>query len=111
MVCAFCGGPGRCRRGPTSAARTGPVDAFVAELGPVVATLREFLLRAEALRVVLLLDRGEESAALLIDLAAAGELEVAEDDDVRALPVDEFTTTAPLALPPVHPLPAIEVDP
>jgi hypothetical protein len=101
----------RHRRGAAPPARTGRVDPFAAELGSVVATLREFVLRAEALRTVLLLDRGEESAALVIDLDAAGELEVAEGDDVRAVSLDDFATAAPLELPPVHPLPAIEVDP
>jgi hypothetical protein len=87
------------------------MDPFAAELGSVVATLREFVLRTEALRAVLLLDRGEESTALVIDLDAAGELEVAEGDDVRAVSLDHLATAAPLELPPVHPLPAIEVDP
>jgi hypothetical protein len=87
------------------------MDAPGAELGPLVATLRDFLLRAEALRAVLLVDRGEDAAAFVVDLDASGELEIAEGDEVHPLALDDFAATPPIALPPVHPLPAIEVDP
>jgi hypothetical protein len=87
------------------------MDAPAAELGPVVATLRELLVRADALRAVLLLDRGDDAPPLVVDLDAAGELEVAEGEAVSTLALADFATTAPLELPPVHPLPSVEVDP
>jgi hypothetical protein len=86
------------------------VDPLDSELGPAVATMREFLDRAEALRVVLLLDRGAEET-VVIDLDAAGEPELAERDDVRQVPVDAFAAARPLALPPVHPLTPVDVEP
>jgi hypothetical protein len=86
------------------------VEPLDSDLGPVVATVREFLDRAEALRAVLLLDRGAEEA-VVVDLDAAGDLELAEGDDVRQLHLDAFAAAHPLALPTVHPLTPVEVDP
>ena len=105
-------GPERAARGTrrNGAARTGPVEPLDSELAPVVATMREFLDRTEALRVVLLLDRGD-AEPVIIDLDAGGELELAEGDEVRPATLDAFADAPPRALPPIHPLTPVDVDP
>jgi hypothetical protein len=86
------------------------VEVSDLDLGTVVATLGSFLDRAEALRVVLLLDRGEDEEPLLVDLDAAGELEVGEGESVRALDPGAFAASTPLPVADARPLAPIEVD-
>ncbi|MCW3065895.1 MAG: hypothetical protein JWN32_3067 [Solirubrobacterales bacterium] len=80
------------------------------DLGPIVATLRAFLVQTEALRVVLLLDRGD-AEPLVVDCDAAGALEIADGEVIRSLEPGAFAADAPLPLPDVHRLPPVEVDP
>jgi hypothetical protein len=87
------------------------VDRFDPELAVAVATVQAFLDRAEALRAVLLLDRGEGEEPVVIDLDAAGELEIARGEEVRAVDPRDFSGAVPLGLGDVHPLAGIEVDP
>jgi hypothetical protein len=80
------------------------------DLGTVVATLRAFLDRAEALRVVVLLDRGEAEEPLLVDLDATGALDVGAGETVETLDLAEFAAGAPLPIEEARPLAPIEVD-
>jgi hypothetical protein len=72
--------------------------------GEAVATARAFARQARAIRVVLLIDRGEERAALLVDLDEAGDAEVTDDDVLTVIP-----RTAPT--PPPRPLPELRATP
>jgi hypothetical protein len=87
------------------------MDGTDPDLGAFVVTVQAFLGRAEALRAVLLLDRGEEAEPVIVDCDATGAVELAEGDEVRELEPGAFATSTPLALPDVHPLPPVEVDP
>jgi hypothetical protein len=78
-------------------------------LDAVGVTLRDFVSRAGAIRAVALLDRGDAGAPVVVDCDAAGAVEVEEAGEVRALPA--ASDAAPLVVPHVHPLPAMDVDP
>src|SRR4051794_33293283 len=83
------------------------------DLARAVATLRALIEQADALRAVLMLDRGEGLEPLVVDCAADGSAEVACGDDVRPWEVDGEAGAEPLALPlPDHvpPFPPLEVD-
>lgn len=78
-----------------------------------VATVRGFAAAAGALRVVLLLDRGEDRDALMVDCDAAGTVEVTDGDEIWEVPAGAAVPAVPHPLPHVHPVPAtaIEADP
>src|SRR6478752_1340880 len=78
-------------------------------LDAVGVTLRDFVSRAGAMRAVALLDRGEAGAPVVVDCDAAGGVEVEEAGEIRVLPA--VSGAAPLVVPHVHPLPAMDVDP
>lgn len=86
------------------------MDEREQRIATVAATLRTLLVQAGALRAIALLDRGEAHAPLVVDYSAAGELEVAEGEDVRALDPDALTA-ASVPLPAMRPLHGLEVDP
>jgi hypothetical protein len=78
-------------------------------LEAVGVTLRDFVSRAGAIRAVALLDPGDGGTPVVVDCDAAGAVEVEEAGEVRVLPA--ASDSAPLVVPHVHPLPAMDVDP
>jgi hypothetical protein len=78
-----------------------------------IATVRSFAERAGAQRVVLLVDRGAESDALMVDCAAGGAVELTAEGRTWALPADTAVPARPRALPDVRATPAsaVSVDP
>jgi hypothetical protein len=79
-------------------------------LGAFVATLRAFVARAGAERAVLLLDRGEGSSPLVLDVAAEGGVELDDGDEPIELGPADFAGAAPLELPDVRSLPPADVN-
>ena len=78
-----------------------------------VATARAFAARAQAERVVLLIDPGDESRATMVDCAADGAIVLTEGDRSWEIPAAAPVPAVPLALPEVRPAPptAIAFDP
>jgi hypothetical protein len=88
-------------------------ETALARHGDAVATAREFALRANALRVVLLIDRGEDDPPLMVDCDAAGEVEVTDGEAVATIPADAPAPAPAGPLPPdvrAIPATAISVD-
>jgi hypothetical protein len=81
--------------------------------GEAVATVRAFAEQAGALRVVLLVDSGDGSAATMLDCAADGALELAERDESWTVPADTPVPAPPRRLPELRPPPpsALTIDP
>ena len=75
--------------------------------------MRAFAERAGALRVVLLVDSGDGSAATMIDCGPDGALELAEHDDSWSVPAETPVTAAARPLPDLRPPPptALTIDP
>ena len=84
------------------------MQAALARHGEAVATAREFAHRSQALRVVLLIDRGEQ-APLMVDCDQLGEVEITDEDAVVTIPA-EAMTTAPPVVPDVRAIPATAVS-
>ena len=71
-------------------------ETALARHGEAVATAREFALRANALRVVLLIDRGDDDAPLgAIEHLAQALTAVARDLGNRSVATAEFATSDP----------------
>jgi hypothetical protein len=84
-------------------------ETALARHGEAVATAREFALKANALRVVLLIDRGDD-APLMVDCDAAGEVEVTDGETVATIPPDAHPEQPPKPLPDVRAVPATAVS-
>jgi hypothetical protein len=84
----------------------------LARHGEAVATARAFARGSGATRVVLLIDRGA-TAALMVDLDAAGDVEIVDEDAVATIPADALVPAEPHALPALRATPAsaIRIDP
>ena len=83
----------------------------VGELDPTVATLREFLHRANAVQVQAVVDRGPSDFPALISCGRLEPIEVVRGDHVVHLPHGvELAVEALPELPAVPPLPPFEVD-
>jgi len=77
----------------------------------ILATLQAFLEGSEALRAVLLLDRGDAAEPVVVDCLLDGSAEVAEGENVRALADYEWLDAAPLGpLPPLRSFGPLDVD-
>ena len=78
-----------------------------------VATVRAFTQMAGALRVVLLVDNGDGSAAAMLDCDAEGGLELAEQDERWSVPAGTPVKVPPRPLPELRPPPrsALTIDP
>jgi hypothetical protein len=83
-------------------------ETALARHGEAVATAREFALRANALRVVLLIDRGDETP-LMVDCDAQGEVEVTDGETVATIPPDAHPDQRPQPLPDVRAIPATAI--
>jgi hypothetical protein len=92
----------------------GNLEITLARHAEAVATVRAFTKKAGALRVVLLVDSGDGSAATMLDCNADGALELAEQDDRRwSVPAGTPVTASPRPLPELRPPPrtALTIDP
>lgn len=82
----------------------------VPDTARTVATLHTLLAGMDALRAVLLLDRGEGFEPAVVDCAADGSAEVEEFGEARALGPADWLDAAPLDLPPLAAPPELIVD-
>ena len=91
----------------------GELESALARHAEAVATVRAFTQRAGALRVVLLVDSGDGSAATMLDCDADGGLELAERDDRWSVPAGTPVKAPPRPLPELRPPPptALTIDP
>jgi hypothetical protein len=91
----------------------GDLETALARHAEAVATVRAFKEQAGALRVVLLVDTGDGSAATMLDCAADGALELAEHDDRWDVPAGTPVSAPPRPLPELRPPPpsALTIDP
>ena len=89
------------------------LEDALARHGEAVATVRAFAAQAGALRVVLLVDSGDGRAATMLDYAAGGALELAEQDERWTVPADVPLDAVPRPLPELRPPPptALMIDP
>jgi len=89
------------------------IEDVLARHGEAVATVRAFVRRAGALRVVLLVDRGDGSAATMLDCAPDGALELVEEDERWTVPAERPAPALPRPLPALRPPPstALTIDP
>jgi hypothetical protein len=89
------------------------LEHALARHGEAVATVRSFAKRAGALRVVLLVDSGDGSSATMLDCAADGALELAEQHARWTVPAQTPVAVAPRPLPDLRPPPptALTIDP
>jgi hypothetical protein len=91
----------------------GNLEITLARHAEAVATVRAFTKKAGALRVVLLVDSGDGSAATMLDCNADGGLELAEQDARWSVPAGTPVTAPPRPLPELRPPPptALAIDP
>jgi hypothetical protein len=84
----------------------------IARHAEAIATVRAFAERSEALRVVLLLDLGEEAPAML-DAGPGGTLELTHEGEAHEVPGAMPVPAPPRALPEIRPAPssALRADP
>jgi hypothetical protein len=89
------------------------VQDALARHAEAVATVRAFTERAGALRVVLLVDSGDGSAATMIDCGSDGAFELAEQEASWRVPAGTPVTASPRPLPELRPPPptALTIDP
>jgi hypothetical protein len=90
------------------------VDAAAAEAlarhAEAVATVREYAQRAGALRVVLLVDRGEPEPPLMLDCDAEHNIELTDGDEVVTIPAQQATQARPRTLPEIRATPATAIE-
>jgi len=85
----------------------------IARHAGAIATVRAFAARSEALRVVLLLDLGDEQAPAMLDAGPGGTLEVTDEGEPYEVPAEMPVPAPPHALPEIRPAPssALKADP
>jgi hypothetical protein len=90
---------------------SGDVEDALARHAEAVATVRAFAERSGALRVVLLVDRGD-AATIMLDCDAGGALELTEAGEVVLVDADVPLAAAPRPLPELRPPPptALAID-
>ena len=84
-------------------------DDVPAHLAEAVATVRAFQSASAADRVVLLIDRGDDRAATMVDGAPTGAVEIIEDGELLAIAPTTPPGAAPRPLPELRPAPASAV--
>ena len=84
----------------------------IARHADAIATVRAFAERSDALRVVLLVDLGEETPAML-DAAPGGAVELTDEGEAHNVPAELPVPAPPRALPDIRPAPssALRADP
>ena len=85
----------------------------VARHAEAVATVRAFAARSEALRVVLLVDLGDEEPPAMLDVSPGGAIELTDEGEAHAVPPEMPVPAPPRALPEIRPAPssALRADP
>jgi hypothetical protein len=92
------------------------VDAAAAEAlarhAEAVATVRDYQQRTGAVRVVVLVDRGEDRTPLMLDCDDEQAVEITDGDALTTIPADATAPAAPKSLPDIRATPAsaIEMD-
>jgi hypothetical protein len=78
-----------------------------------IATVRAYAERSNAERVVLLVDRGDDDPAIMLDRAADGTLELTDGADPVTIPASAIVPAEPRPLPELRPAPAsaLRADP
>jgi hypothetical protein len=89
------------------------LQAALARHGEAVATVRAFADRSRALRVVLLADPGDGSAATMVECTAGGDVELSDGGRTWLVAGDVAVDAAPRAFPELRSPPpsALTVDP
>jgi hypothetical protein len=84
----------------------------IARHAEAIATVRAFAVRSEALRVVLLLDLGDEAPAML-DAGPSGALDLTDEGEPYEVAAEMSVPAPPRALPEIRPAPssALRADP
>jgi hypothetical protein len=87
--------------------------AAIARHADAIATVRAFAARSEALRVVLLLDLGDEEPPAMLDAGPGGTLELTDEGEPHEVPAEMPLPVPPRALPEIRPAPpsALKADP
>jgi hypothetical protein len=85
----------------------------IARHAEAIATVRAFAVRSEALRVVLLLDLGDEQAPAMLDGEPSGALDLTVEGEPYEVPAEMPVPAPPRALPEIRPAPssALKADP
>lgn len=78
-----------------------------------IATVRAYAERSNAERVVLLVDRGDDDPAIMLDRAADGALELTDGAEPVTIPASAIVPAEPRPLPELRPAPAsaLRADP
>jgi hypothetical protein len=72
--------------------------------------VRDYALRAGALRVVLLVDRGEEQPPLMVECDDGHAVEITDGETVTTIAPDARPAAAPRPLPEIRHIPASSID-
>ena len=85
----------------------------IARHAEAIATVRAFVSRSEALRVVLLLDLGDADAPAMLDTGLGGGVELTDDGEVHEVPAAMPVPAPSRTLPEIRPAPssALKADP
>ena len=85
----------------------------IARHAEAVATVRAFLARSEAQRVVLLVDLGDEASPAMLDAGPDGAIELTDEGEPHAVPAGMPVPAPPRALPEIRPAPSstLRADP
>jgi hypothetical protein len=85
----------------------------VARHADAIATVRAFAARSQALRVVLLVDLGDEEPPAMLDAVPGGAIELMDDGVAHTVPAGMPVPAPPRALPDIRPAPssALRADP
>jgi hypothetical protein len=67
----------------------------LARHGEAVATARAFAEHTRATRVVLLIDRGDEASALMVDVDPEGDTEVTDEEELASIPAGALVPADP----------------
>jgi hypothetical protein len=86
------------------------VEEALVRHAEAIATVRAFRERSGALRVVLLVDRGDDTAAAMLECGPGGALELTEGDRTLEVPAGMSVDAAPRALPDIRPAPPASVS-
>lgn len=85
----------------------------IARHAQAIATVRAFAVRSEALRVVLLLDLGDEEAPAMLDAGPSGDVDLTDEGEAYLVPAEMPVPVPARALPEIRPAPssALKADP